>query len=85
MFLTNLTMIEEGKKHVLGLDGDHKLKGAIIENFFEMFSYFCLKTEFDFTANVLSNVISLIEGREELIENNILSKIILMVKENVKE
>lgn len=25
MFMTNVTMVEEGQKHVLGLDGDKKL------------------------------------------------------------
>ena len=40
MLITNVTMVEEGQKHVLGLDGDSKLKGAVVENFFGMFNYF---------------------------------------------
>jgi hypothetical protein len=67
MFLTNLTMDESGQSHVLGLDGDIKLKGAIMENFFGMFMYFKESTEFDFMANVLSNVSSHKVGREFLL------------------
>lgn len=63
MLITNVTMHEEGQKHVLGLDADEKLKGAILENFFGMFNHFSSKSEFDFMANVLSNLSSLKEGR----------------------
>lgn len=69
---------------MLGLDGDSKLKGAIMENFFGMFTYFKDSTEFDFMANVLSNVSSLKEGREFLIEEGMLSKIIGMAKDLAK-
>ena len=85
MFITNLSMTVEGQKHILGEDGDPKLKGAILENFFEMFNYFAMKTEFDFVANILSNVSALKVGREFLIEEKMFSKIVLMVKDNVKE
>ena len=63
MLITNITMVEEGQRHVLGLDGDAKLKGALMENFFGMFHYFSEKPEFDFMANVLANVSSHKEGR----------------------
>ena len=41
---------------------------ATAENFFEMFSYFFTKSEFDFVANILSNVSALKAGREFLVE-----------------
>lgn len=69
---------------MLGLDGDSKLVGAIMENFFGMFSYFIDKPEFDFMANVLSNVSSLKEGREFLIEEGMLTKCVAMAKEQAK-
>ena len=84
MFITNVTMVDEGKRHLLGLDGDIKLKGAIMENFFEMFTYFTEKPEFDFMANVLSNVSSLQEGRVFLIEEGMLAKIVAIAKEQAK-
>lgn len=68
MFMTNVSMVEEGQKHIIGLDADEKLKGAILENFFEMFSYFFTKSEFDFVANILSNISALKAGREFLVE-----------------
>jgi len=84
MFLTNLTVDESGQSHILGLDGDIKLKGAIMENFFGMFIYFKESTEFDFMANVLSNVSSLKAGREFLIEEGMLAKIVNMAKDLAK-
>ena len=84
MLITNITMIEEGQRHVLGLDGDGKLKGAIMENFFGMFHYFADKPEFDFMANVLANISAHKEGRDFLIEEGMLTKIIAMVKQQAK-
>lgn len=84
MLISNVTMVEEGQRHVLGLDGDPKLKGAIIENFFGMFHYFADKPEFDFMANVLANVSAHKEGRETLIEEGMLTKIVEMVKTQAK-
>ncbi len=84
MFMTNVSMVEEGQKHIIGLDADEKLKGAILENFFEMFSYFFTKSEFDFVANVLSNISALKAGREFLVEE-MLSKIVVIAKILAKE
>ena len=56
MFLTNLTLEEEGKVHFLG---EGKTKGSILENLIGMFQYFKTNTTFDFVSNILANVSSL--------------------------
>ena len=60
MFLTNLSLVEEGQIHVLG---DGKTKGSVLENIFGMCNYFKTNTTFDFVSNVLANVSSLQAGR----------------------
>jgi hypothetical protein len=37
MLLSNVSIIEDGQKHILG---DGKTKGAVIENIIAMFNYF---------------------------------------------
>lgn len=67
MFLTNLTIVDQGQTHLLG---EGKTKGAIIENLFGMFNYFKQNPTFDFIANILANISALKLGRKFLIENN---------------
>ena len=67
MFLTNLTILESGQKHLLG---EGKTKGAILENLFGMFNYFKTNPTFDFVSNILANISALQPGRKFLIENN---------------
>ena len=66
MFLTNLTILESGQKHLLG---EGKTKGAILENIIGMFNFFKTNPTFDFVSNILANVSSLAAGRRFLIEN----------------
>ena len=66
MFLTNLTILESGQKHLLG---EGKTKGAILENLFGMFNYFKTNPTFDFVSNILANISALQLGRKFLIEN----------------
>jgi hypothetical protein len=49
-----------------------------------MFQYFSTRPEFDFVANILSNLSSLKEGRKHLIEDGVFKKVVSMVKEMVK-
>ena len=56
MFLTNLSIVESGQRHVIG---EGKTKGAIIENLLGMFNFFKTNTMFDFVANILANVSAL--------------------------
>ena len=65
MFLTNLSIVESGQRHVIG---EGKTKGAIIENLLGMFNYFKTNTMFDFVANILANVSALQDGRRFMIQ-----------------
>lgn len=77
MILSNVTIEEEGRKHLLG---EGRLRGAIIENLFSMSSFFIKNGVFDFVANILSNFSNLREGRRYMIENKMLPKITEMLK-----
>ena len=61
MLLNNVTVSEDGQKHLIG---DGKMKGLILDNLFGMFCFFLKSGIFDFVSNVLSNVSALKEGRE---------------------
>lgn len=84
MLMTNLTIMENGQKHLLG---EGKTKGAIIENIFGMFQYFKTNPTFDFVSNILANVSALKDGRKFLIEQNLLKQILDMTldKANTRE
>ena len=56
MLLSNITAIEDGQRHVLGLDGDEKYKFIVAESIFGMFCYFSKNNIFDFVANVMNNL-----------------------------
>jgi len=73
MFLTNLTILESGQKHLLG---EGKTKGAILENIIWMFNFFKTNPTFDFVSNILANMSSLAAGRRFLIENSQLQTIL---------
>ena len=66
MLLSNISVVEEGQKHILG---EEKTKGAILENLIGMFSYFKKNPIFDFVANIMSNVSALQAGRDYMLEN----------------
>ena len=82
MLLTNLSVVEEGQKHLLG---DGKTKGAIIENIFGMFCYFKTNTTFDFVSNILANVSALEAGRKFIVEQNIASQIVDLALDNTNK
>lgn len=65
MLLTNVTICEEGQRHVIG---NEKTRGIILDNLFGMFCYFLKSNVFDFISNILSNVSGLKEGREVIID-----------------
>lgn len=77
MLLSNITINEEGQKYLLGTGAT---KGAILDNLFGMFCYFTQNGSFDFVSNILSNVSSLKDGREYMLENKMHSKIIELLK-----
>ena len=77
MTLSNITIVEEGQKHVLG---EGRLRGAIIESLFGMSSYFIKSGVFDFVSNILSNFSSMKEGRKYMIENKMIPKILEMLR-----
>ena len=73
MILTNLTVSEEGQKHLIG---DLKTKGLILDNLFSMFCYFLKNPMFDFISNIVANVTAMKEGREVVIEYAMMPKIL---------
>ncbi len=79
LLLTNVTQIEEGQKHLLG---EGKTKGLILDNLFGMFCYFLKGGIFDFVSNILSNVAGLQEGRQHMLDNKMLPKIIELLVKN---
>ena len=66
MFLTNLSIVESGQKHLLG---EGKTKGAVLENILGMFNFFKTNPTFDFVANIFANVSALAAGRRHMIDN----------------
>ncbi|CDW79364.1 duf383 domain containing protein [Stylonychia lemnae] len=79
MMLSNVTINEEGQRHLLGTGAT---KGAILDNLFGMFCYFGSSGNFDFISNVLSNVSALKEGRNYMLENKMLQKLVELLKGN---
>lgn len=78
MLLTNVSISEEGQKHLVG---NLKTRGIILDNLFGMFCYFLKSNVFDFVANILSNVSALKEGREVIIDrSDMLPKIVDMLR-----
>jgi len=65
MFLSNISMNEDGADHLLGKD---KQKGSVLENLLGMFSYFKTSQMFDFVANIFANVSSNKPGRQWMVE-----------------
>ena len=76
MLLTNLTILENGQKHLIG---EGKTKGAIIENLFGMFCFFKTNPTFDFASNIFANVSGLKEGRRFMVEQNVLKQMLDLV------
>ena len=54
----------------------------MLDNLFGMFCYFQKLGSFDFVSNILSNVSGLKEGRQYMIENKMLHKIVEILKAN---
>ena len=77
MLLTNITISEEGQKHLVG---EGKTKGLIVENLFGMFSFFLKSATFDFISNVLANITGVKEGRDLIYEHKIFEKIVDMIR-----
>ena len=80
MLLTNVSVSEEGQKHVLG-EGQ-RTRGIIMENLFGMFCYFLKSGVFDFISNILANATALKEGRDIVMEYDMLPKIVDMLRWN---
>ena len=80
MFLSNLTSVEIGQQHVLGLKDsitgqEGKSKFIIAESIYGMFCYFSKNCAFDFVANVMANLACQAEGRKFMIENSYIETI----------
>ena len=61
MLLNNVTVDEDGQKHLIG---EGKTQGLILDNLFGMFCYFLKSNIFDFVSNILANVTTIKEGRD---------------------
>ena len=77
MFLSNLTAIEVGQEHVLGVQGDGKFKFIVVESVFGMFCYFSKNVAFDFVANIMSNLACLEAGRNFMIDHKYIEAIVV--------
>lgn len=78
MLLTNVTISEEGQRHLIG---DGFKRGIILDNLFGMFCFFLKSGIFDFISNILANVSALKEGREVIIDQcDMMPKIIDMLR-----
>jgi hypothetical protein len=81
MLLNNVTVDEEGQKHLIG---EGKTKGLILDNLFGMFCFFIKSNIFDFVSNILSNITALKDGRDLLLQKDspamIFPKIIDMLR-----
>mmetsp|Transcript_42332 Transcript_42332/g.64943 ORF Transcript_42332/g.64943 Transcript_42332/m.64943 type:complete len:232 (+) Transcript_42332:436-1131(+) len=77
MFLSNLTAIEEGQKHILGIEGEYKY--IVTESIFGMFCYFSKNKSFDFVSNIISNLACLEEGRKYMIEHKYIEAIVIQI------
>ena len=77
MFLSNLTAIEVGQQHLLGINGDGKFKFIIAESIFGMFCYFQKNTSFDFVSNIMANLACCEDGRKFMIEHQYIEAIVV--------
>lgn len=77
MLLSNVTVSEEGQKHLIG---DLKKRGVVLDNLFGMFCYFLKSAIFDFLANVIANVTAVKEGRDIVVKADWLPKILDMIR-----
>lgn len=77
MLLCNITVGEDGQKHLIG---EARTKGLILDNLFGMFCYFLKSGIFDFISNTLANVTALKEGRDIVMEKDMFAKIVDMVR-----
>ena len=76
MLLNNITAIEIGQKHVLGIESDAKFKHIVAESIFGMFCYFMKNACFDFVSNIIANLACQAEGRKFLIQNKYIEAIV---------
>lgn len=79
MLLSNVSGIEEGQKHLLGLEGDAKFKFIVAESVFGMSCYFSKNKAFDFVTNLMANLACLSEGRKFMIENKYVEAIVVQM------
>jgi hypothetical protein len=77
MLLSNITSIDDGQWHLLGLDGDDKYKFIIAESIFGMFCYFSKNNIFDFVSNIMNNLACQADGRKFMIDNNYIEAIVV--------
>lgn len=78
MLLTNVTISEDGQKHLIG---NEKTRGIILDNLFGMFCYFLKSNVFDFISNIMSNISCVKEGREVIIDRaDMMPKIVDMLR-----
>ena len=61
MLLNNVTVDEEGQKHLIG---EGLTKGLILDNLFGMFCFFLKSNIFDFVSYILANITALKDGRD---------------------
>eukprot|EP00347_Sterkiella_histriomuscorum_P020667 403336931 len=77
MLLSNITVNEVGQKYLLGSGAT---QGAILDNLFGMFCFFTKHGSFDFVSNILANLSAIKEGRDYMLRNKMLAKIIEFLK-----
>lgn len=93
MLLSNITAIEHGQVHVLGLESESESPTAkkhtqfiISESIFGMFCYFNKNTSFDFVSNVMANLACQAEGRQFLVEQKYIEAIVdQMIKQKLND
>jgi len=79
MLLSNVTAVEAGQRHVLGIEGEGKFKYIIVESVFGMFCYFSKNTSFDFVANIMANLACLGEGRSFMIDHQYIEAVVVQM------
>ena len=70
MLLSNVTLIDDGKNHVLGLD--KSTKGALLFSVIGMANFFKKNSNFDFVSNIMANVSSIKEGRQFMLDEKVM-------------
>mmetsp|Transcript_3751 Transcript_3751/g.6396 ORF Transcript_3751/g.6396 Transcript_3751/m.6396 type:complete len:222 (+) Transcript_3751:489-1154(+) len=79
MLLSNISALDIGQKHLLGLEGDQKSKFIIAESIFGMSCYFSKNKSFDFVSNIMANLACLEEGRNFMIEHKYIEAIVVQM------